>query len=144
VVNSSEITKKSAVIITYFSTECPFCRAEIKSMINHELLLDNANIYLISGESIKALNQFAKTFSLDSLQAIQILHDSKSRAKKLFGVNGVPHTFVYGKQGKLLKQFEGETTANLLFGLIKRSANNPDRVSNPVRVTEDINEGGQE
>lgn len=107
------------LILTYFNTGCEFCQAEIRSMQKHQQLQEQVTIYLVSGESLPVLKQFSKEFQLDSLRGIQILHDSEKRIKELFGVKGVPNTFVYGKDGRLLKNFQGETKAEVLYELVR-------------------------
>ncbi len=114
--NSRE--RKTPLILTYFDTDCHFCQNEVRSMKQHERLKKNVVIYLISGEPADSLKQFKRVFELKS---IQILKDSALKAKEWFGVRGVPTTFVYGKEGTLLKYFEGETKASTLYQLIKKN-----------------------
>jgi peroxiredoxin len=117
---SDGTTGHSPFILTYFNTECEYCRAEIRSIQDHKSLQERAMIYLISKESSKILKQFSRAFELGSLQNIKILQDSSGKVKDLFGVKGVPSTFVYNRDGKLLKSFEGETKAEILYKLVKK------------------------
>lgn len=119
-VESSNVTGQSPFILTYFNTECQFCRSEIRSMKDHKLLQKNAVIYLVSDESPEILKQFNKEFELDSLQNIKVLQDSARHIKDLFGVRGVPSTFVYGRDAKLLNYYQGETRAEVLYDLIRQ------------------------
>lgn len=88
-------------------------------MKEHNLLQQSASIWLVSDEPANILTEFASAFKLDSLQSIQVLQDVNKEVKQLFGVEGVPNTFVYGKDGTLLKSFKGETKAEVLYQLIK-------------------------
>lgn len=116
---SSENVKQASLILTYFNTGCEFCKAEIRSMKEHELLQQSTSIWLVSDEPDTVLKDFAATFELDSLQSIQVLRDKNQEVRKMFGVKGVPNTFVYSENGKLLKSFKGETKAEVLYKLIK-------------------------
>lgn len=118
-VQSESIASARPVILTYFNTGCDFCQAEISSIRKHKKLHQKADIYLISDESKAGLKQFAKDFKLDSLQAIQVLHDSNKQVKELFGITGVPTSFVYNNENKLVKSFKGETKAEVLYELVK-------------------------
>ena len=118
-ISSNSIVGEAPFILTYFNTECEYCRAEILSIQNHKSLQKRSMIYLISDEPSKILEQFRKEFELDSPQNIQILQDSSRQVKELFGIKGVPNTFVYNRDGKLLKNFEGETKAEVLYEIIK-------------------------
>lgn len=117
---SPEFSEQSFLVLTYFNTGCQFCQAEISSISHHKNLQQQADIYLISDESKAVLKQFANDFKLDSLQAIQVLRDSSKQVKELFGITGVPTTFVYDRDGKLRKSFKGETKAEILYELVKK------------------------
>src|SRR5699024_6549557 len=108
-VRSQSITGQQPVILTYFNTGCEFCRAEIASMQKHDALQEKTNIYLASDEPSRSLQRFANEFQIDSLQTVHVLWDTSRQIKKLFGVKGVPSTFIYDETGKLLKSFKGET-----------------------------------
>lgn len=107
------------LILTYFDTDCHFCQAEIRSMRGHAPLQKQAVVYLVSDEHIDSLRAFAHAFELDSLQSITVFHDVNGKVRKLFGVPGVPNTFVYNTTGKLLANFKGETKAEIMYQLVK-------------------------
>ena len=119
-VQSKSIASNRPLILTYFNTGCDFCRAEITSMRKHQKLQEEANIYLVSDEPSKILQDFSSEFQLDILQTVRVLQDTSRKVKELFGVKGVPSTFVYDEKGKLLKNFQGETKAQVLYDLIKK------------------------
>ena len=118
-VQSEDIAASRPIILTYFNTGCNFCRAEITSMRKHQKLQKVVNIYLVSDEPSNILRKFASEFQLDSLNTIQVLQDPSEKVKELFGVKGVPSTFVYDQKGKLVKNFQGETRAEVLYKLIR-------------------------
>ncbi|PAU92976.1 hypothetical protein CK503_13700 [Aliifodinibius salipaludis] len=120
VIQSNNFVRKAPFILTYFNTGCEFCRAEIRSIKSHRSLQERAMIYLISDEPARVLKQFRNKLELDSLQKIKVLQDSTAEVKELFGVKGVPNTFVYNREGKLLKNFQGETKAEILYKLVKK------------------------
>ncbi len=107
------------LILTYFDTDCSYCKAEIRSIREHEQLKKQAMIYLVSNEPMDILRQFTRAFKLDSLKSITIFHDDRGRVKKLFGVTAVPNTFVYNTKGELVKNYKGETKAEALYQLVK-------------------------
>lgn len=118
-IQSHKLTGRTPLILTYFNTGCDFCRAEITSMRKHQGLQEKTDIYLVSDESSKVLRKFVSEFQLDSLQTIQVLQDTSRKVKELFGVKGVPSTFIYDRDGKLLKNFQGETKAEVLYELVQ-------------------------
>lgn len=118
---TTNAAREAPLILTYFNTGCDFCKAEIRSIKQHRGLQGQSIVYLISDEPSNVLKQFAEEFKLDSLQSIQILQDSTQEVKKLFGITGVPSTFVYGEDGILLKNFKGETKAEVIYRLLKET-----------------------
>jgi peroxiredoxin len=112
------MVRKDPSIIIYFNTECRFCKAEINDIRQHDLLQDQASVYLISNETLNVLKEFYKELKLDSLSNIQMLRDNGGKVRELFGVTGVPSTYVYSPEGMLLKHFKGETKAEILYELI--------------------------
>jgi peroxiredoxin len=113
------------IVITYFQTWCPFCQDEIQSMANNKKLQKQAAIYLISDQPMDSLVRFRRSFKLDSLQNIHVWRDRNHKVRKLFGIRGIPSTFVYGTDGRLLESYEGETKADVFYQLLKRVSRNP-------------------
>ena len=107
--------KGSPLILTYINTDCKFCRAEIQSIRRHKDLQEKSTIYLVSDEPTSVLKHFAEDAELDSLRNILVLQDSDQQIKRIFGIVGVPSTFVYGIDGTLLQSFKGETKAEVLY-----------------------------
>lgn len=118
-IQSNTLIGQTPFILTYFNTGCEFCRAEIASMGKHKALKEETHIYLVSDESSEVLEHFVSEFKLNSLQSIQVFRDSSGKVKKLYGIKGVPSTFVYDEKGKLLKSFQGETKAEVLYELVQ-------------------------
>lgn len=118
-VNSNETAAQKFLVLTYFNTGCEFCQAEIRSMQQYRDLQEKSNIYLISDESPNVLKQFVKEFELDSVQNMEVYWDSSRAVKGIFGITGVPSTFIYDADGRLVKSFKGETKAEVLYALVK-------------------------
>lgn len=106
------------IIINYFNTLCRFCQSEIQSISEHPNLTKQARILLISDEPKRRLQLYAESIDLDSTR-IEVAWDSLGSIKELFGVRGVPATFVYSKDSLLIESFKGETKADILYELIK-------------------------
>jgi len=108
------------LIFIYFKTGCHFCQDEIQSIRMHQALQRHSIICLISDQPGDTLKQFTDDFKLDSLKNVQILCDKDGRIKHLFGVHGVPSTFLYATDGHLIKSFKGETDAEVLYQLVEK------------------------
>jgi len=106
------------VIINYFNTKCRFCQAEIQSILQHDRLLNESRVVLISDERKRVIEVFARSVGLDTSR-LEVRWDSSGTIKDLFGVEEVPATFVYGVDSLLIQNFKGETKADVLYKLIK-------------------------
>lgn len=116
--SSNKSISSEPTIISYINTNCRFCLAEIESIRQHPDLLKEARILLISDEPKRRLELFANSFGLDTL-SIELAWDSSGTMKSLYGIKGVPSTFVYGRDQVLIEQFKGETNAEMLYELVK-------------------------
>lgn len=106
------------VIINYFNTRCRFCQAEIQSIQEHPKLSKKARVLLVSDEPKRRIKLYARNIGLDT-SMVEVVWDSSGTIKKLYGVESVPVTFVYGKDSLLIESFKGETKADLLYELIE-------------------------
>ena len=102
------------VILNFWATWCPPCRAELPLLINFAASIDPEKIVILS------VNQTASEKSLESLQAFvldtgiefPVLLDPDNRVFARYGVRGIPTTFVIAPDG---------TIADRRSGVISRS-----------------------
>lgn len=119
-ISSSNAAPQSVqpTILNYFNTMCRYCQAEIQSIIEHKRLSDESRIILISDEPRKVIEVFAQNVGIDSAK-IEVHWDSAGSVKKLFRIERVPATYIYGRDSVLIQQFKGETKADVLYSFIK-------------------------
>lgn len=116
--NHANTPKPQPIIVNYFSSTCPYCKEEIRSIRQHGELLSSAWILFISDEPKNKILDFSKSFGLDTIM-VDVAWDSVGWAKQFFAVESVPATFVYRADSSLIKSFKGEVKAELLYELIK-------------------------
>ena len=100
--------KGTVVILNFWATWCPPCREEIPSMIR----LNNA----MAGKPFKMLAvsideggapDVEAFLAKSSQQALPAYLDSDSQAVKMYGITGVPETFIIDKNGVVIKKVIG-------------------------------------
>lgn len=98
--------KGSIVIINFWATWCPSCREEMPSM---EKFYKNFN-----GNGVKLLTVLyrddpflALSFMKEMGYDFPVYIDPEYRAAQIFGLTGVPETYIVGKDGKLLHRIIG-------------------------------------
>lgn len=114
--SSWDANDSTALVLTYFDTECPYCRAEIRS-IQQSDLPNVATVMLVSDQPLDELHEFMEEFQLQESSPIKVVQDSGGAIKRLFGVKGVPSTYLYGPDRKLKSYFKGKTSGRKLYHL---------------------------
>jgi peroxiredoxin len=105
-------------IFVYFNSDCDYCQLEAIKI--EERLYDFGNVQLIfvSFEGKDVIQKFAKNYKLDNKKNVLFLEDSKGEFSKIFDVNSIPYTVVYGANGKLLKKFKGITKVDKILQVL--------------------------
>lgn len=99
--------KGQVVLLNFWATWCPPCRQEIPSMMRLNAAMAGKPFRMLcvsidDGGKV-AVEEFFRTsgFSLPALM------DPDKRAGKLYGLTGVPETFVIDRNGVILKKIVG-------------------------------------
>lgn len=120
---STTLSTEQPLALVYFTTTCPFCQAEVRSLTAHAELLDTARVALISPEPVSILEQFVQEYELDRHGSIQVLQDTDDAVAQTFGLFTVPHTFIYDANHRLLRSFQGETSAATIYRALLSDTN---------------------
>jgi thiol-disulfide isomerase/thioredoxin len=105
----AELVKGKIVIINFWATWCEPCAEEFPSMV--KLLKTFGDDILILAESNDSQKEdilsFAKAFNLDEQKNLILLWDKDLSVSKIFKVNKLPESYIFGRDGKLLKKVVG-------------------------------------
>jgi peroxiredoxin len=90
------------VVVNFWATWCPPCRKEIPSLEQlYTHFKDKGLVILaISDEDLVKVQPFISKANVD----FTVLLDPGRKVHQLFGVDGIPKTFVYNREGKLAAQ----------------------------------------
>jgi peroxiredoxin len=94
------------VFINFWATWCPPCREEMPSLQRLYTLLPKDRFKMLSvlnRDDPSLADRFAAKFSI----TIPILDDQKDIVGQLYGLTGVPETFIVDKQGVLREKYIG-------------------------------------
>jgi thiol-disulfide isomerase/thioredoxin len=112
--NTVDIKSGHTAILFYFSPSCPFCRAELTSIIENMESFKNTQICMFTNATFGDFKNFYTEFKLNQYPNIKAgIDDSKFFADSL-NVREVPYTVVYGKEKSLAAIFQGRTSAEEL------------------------------
>ena len=114
------------VLVNFWATWCPPCRAEMPSIERLYASMKGKPFVVLAldqGESVDSV--FAFMGQLSPSPTFPVLLDSKSQAAHAFGVMGIPSTYLIDQQGRIVAQaiggrdYDSATMRTLLDRLMK-------------------------
>jgi cytochrome c biogenesis protein CcmG, thiol:disulfide interchange protein DsbE len=108
-VNIEPLIKDKIVIVNFWASWCEPCAQEFPSMV--KLVNQYAGKVVILAPShdsnLEDIETFAKAFELDRVAGIYLFWDKDLAAGKAFQVNKLPESYIFGRDGKLLRKVVG-------------------------------------
>jgi peroxiredoxin len=106
---SLEEFKGKVVLVNFWATWCPTCKEEKRSLQKLSNMIRNKSNFVILtilyNDSARRAFQFMKNNNLN----LTLLLDSKQEVSKMYGLTGVPETYIVDKKGVLRKKIIGPT-----------------------------------
>ena len=99
--------KGKVVLVNFWATWCPPCREEIPSMAVLNRVMAGKPFRMLAISIDQGGKDDVNDFFKSSGLTLPALLDSDGRVAKLYGVTGVPETFVIDRKGVILKKFIG-------------------------------------
>ena len=91
----------------YFSPHCPYCRAEMKEILQNMDELKGIRFCLITDLPFREMKHFYKEYKLGNYANITVGYDSVYAFAYYFKAQGVPYTAIYGRDKKLKGVYMG-------------------------------------
>ena len=108
--------KGKVVLLNFWATWCPPCRREMPDMEKlYQLLSQKGLVVLaVSDEKRETVEDFLKKQNY----TFPVLLDPDGKVNAAFGIEGIPNSFLFDRQGKLLQvRPRGATARSSSFGV---------------------------
>jgi thiol-disulfide isomerase/thioredoxin len=109
--NQNNIEKDTYTYFVYFNPTCGHCKTAFKllNLKSEQIKKTKVKLYPVSANTKEETNKFFKQYApnIQSLTNTQILRDDDYKFADAFSVGPFPTSFLYDKNNKLVKVFEG-------------------------------------
>ena len=102
-----EDNKGKIVIISFWASWCPPCLRELPILENIQNNLGKDKIEVVAINYKESRKQYRNIKSKLSQLKLTLTHDKRGSLGKKYGVEGIPHLFIVGKNGELIYQSVG-------------------------------------
>lgn len=105
-VRLSELRGK-VVLVNFWASWCPPCREEIPSLFSLNAALSGKNFRMLAVAIDEGGRETIENFFRKTGVSLPALFDPGGHVGKLYGITGVPETFVIDKRGTIRKKIVG-------------------------------------
>ena len=120
------------VIVTFWASWCGYCRKELPVLEGLQRMAKNSvQVIAVNTESREEFRDLART--MRSL-TMKLTHDAGGKGSKAYGVNGIPHLVIIGRDGKILDVHRGygETSLPEILAVINAAIAAPQPAPQPT------------
>jgi thiol-disulfide isomerase/thioredoxin len=124
----SELAKGKVVLVNFWGTWCPPCRAEIPDLIEISQDLKDKDFVMIGvalernpDEAVQTVTNFVEKSGIPYLVFVDNKELLSNEYSKNFGaIDGVPTTYIFDKNGKISQVIVGSKTKDEFMSYIKK------------------------
>jgi len=101
-----------AVVVSFWATWCPYCLKELPILegIQKSAGKERIQVIAVNTESREVFRKAARILGELSLL---VAHDTGGAASEAYGVKGIPHMVIIGRDGRILRVYRGYAESSL-------------------------------
>lgn len=113
-INMAQLIPIAPIIIFYFDTKCPYCRAQTREMIKDIFPLKKIKVYMLATSSLSEIKNYEDYFDLRNFKNVIVAQNYDYSFINYFKNESVPCTAIYGSNKRLKKFFEGKVSTHVI------------------------------
>ncbi|MBT1706379.1 peroxiredoxin family protein [Chryseosolibacter indicus] len=106
-VNVKDLNTK--IVLVLFQPDCDHCQREAKEIQQHADAFKDYQVYFISSNPMEIIVKFGEDYELNKQANFHFAQTTVESVLNTYGPIATPSVYIYSKNGKLVKQFNGET-----------------------------------
>src|SRR4051812_12438903 len=114
-IHSEAIAGDKKLVVFFFSPTCPYCRAQMRDMVNNIEKFKDEQLYVLTNADLTSTKAFADYFKLNGLNNVIVGRDTGSVVLKTYRLRTVPFTAYYDKNKQLKAAYAGRMSSKSLF-----------------------------
>ena len=107
--NTDSLESGKPFVMFYFNPDCPYCRTELRDIIQHNNEFNNIMFYLLTAYPYGDVKRFSNEFHLKEYANITIGIDYTNYLYKYLYIPSVPYLAIYDKEKRLKQVLMGKT-----------------------------------
>lgn len=107
------------LVLIYFNSGCEHCQYELSQLKQNIVEFEGIEVVLMSSENLATIKSTSIKYELDQFNNVQFVKIEPQNVFENFGSLSVPNIFIYGADGKLIKEFKGETKIEAILKYAK-------------------------
>ena len=116
----SDQLKEGPVLILFFHPECEHCQYQITTLFNNNVIPSGLCVLLISNAEKEGIRKFMEENNLLQYPGLTALADETYSFRNYFGTEIVPAIFIYNKELKLVRYFQGEVRPETILKYLRQ------------------------
>ncbi len=104
--------KDTAVVISFWATWCTYCLKELPILEGiQRTAKGRVHVIAVNTEERDVFRKVRR--KLGEVLSLELAYDPDSGARKAFGVNGIPHMVIIGRDGRIVSVYRGYAESSL-------------------------------
>jgi thiol-disulfide isomerase/thioredoxin len=100
------------VVVSFWATWCPYCLKELPILEGIQKTVGKGQIEVIAVNT-ESRDVFKKVKRAMSNLTLQLLYDPSEESAKAYGVKGIPHLVIIGRDGRIVEVYRGYGESSL-------------------------------